>query len=828
MINCGRMWCATMTYSGSRRILVPACVLLLLASNATPRSESQVHFVENCGQWGDHIRFAQLGPSAPLSIGPEGLSLIWGRRLSEDELEAVHVRFAFEGGRRDFRITPLAERSSRFSFFLGQDPDDWQRRLPGHERLRLTGIWPGVEIELLERDGSLAYDVHVGPGGDLGDVVFRCDGAERLWVDREGSLVIDTALGPIRQSAPRSWLVGPDGETAAVASEFRLLGNQRFGFRAALDELPPGWKLIVDPGLEWSTLIGTFGMDWVRDVGIDGAGAAYVSGWAGDRRYPTTPGAFSTTFRSGECFVTKFDEAGSSLIYSTFLGGSSRDESWAIEVLDDGTVLIGGSTLSTDFPVTSTAFQKSLSGSGVSDAFVSVLNPAGTQLLYSTYLGGAFGQDSVQAICFHDPVIAIGGYTQAPDFPVTSNGWDRTYNDVGFYVGDGFFGAIDTRSGSLVYSSFIGGASTDGVFDVGIANGNEIVLAGVTQSPDFPTTRGAFDESYHGNLDAFVARFDLASGRVIYSTLLGGTGNGSQANALAVIDTGEVIVGGWTAAPDFPVTAGSYDTQHGGGSWLLTDAFLIKLDASGSQIVWGTFLGGSGDDRIQDVELDPRGDIVLTGYTWSSDFPQIGRISDYIGLDAFVSRVDSTGSSLMFSTLLASSGADEGLALRVDRDGIVTAAGATTGKDFPTTEGAYDRKYDLMRDVFVTRLRTGPVLSLSGVPSSGAVVHFELEGGSPSQTGHLVQIALSGSGTSGIPLPGGESLPLTFDTLTSWSLALPSFFQGTMDAAGDALLATFATPVLPTGTKVFAAALVWDGTSGAISSVPWPLEFVVQ
>ncbi len=786
-----------------------------------------VHFVENCGQWPEDERFVQLGLGPSVAVEPGALTWRWERKLSESVVEGVCLRFEVEDFSPSTRVLGEEASEARFHFLLGDDPASWWTDLPGHRRVRMSDVRRDMDLVVLGRNGRLAYDIELGPDSDLSDLVIHCRGAESLRIDTDGSLLVDTALGTMRQTPPLSWLAFEDGTKIPVTCRFRLLDQCRYGFVAELDSIPTGARLVVDPGLEWSTLLGTRGFDRVRAITQDSAGRPIVTGPAVDRNFPTTPGAYSRTFFGGDVFVTKFSDDGSSLGFSTFLGGMSGELGVALEVNHDDSILVGGLTSSADFPVTSNAAQPTYAGRG--DGFVASLSSDGSSLAYGSFLGGTMNDDAVEYLKPTGGLLIAAGSTASPDFPTTPNSFDTTYNDAGpFYIRDCFLAVIDLSTGSLHYSTFMGGNQGDYVEGLEVIDSQNVVLCGFTESTDFPTTPGALDRTLDSRFDGFLLRLDLGSNRLAYSTFLGGTGE-DYAQAMALTATGDAIVAGKTSSTDFPVTPGAFSTQHSGGWTFQEDAFIVQLSSDGSQVVWGTFLGGSRDEEIRDLAIGPWRDIFVVGESDSSDFPQRGRVVPAnAGYDAFTSRLNSTGDRLLFSTLLGSSGDDEGWGITVDDRAAVTATGTAQFRDFPTTQGAYDTRWDLNTDIFVTRLPTGPVLSLQGTPTRGSSVAFEIDAASPLEVGHSVLVALSGTGDSGLLLPGGQSLPLTFDAMTAWSLALPWQFRGTIALNGRALLPTWTVPSSLPGTFIWSAAFTWDSASGVVSSVTCPLEIVIQ
>ncbi|MCC6154087.1 MAG: SBBP repeat-containing protein [Candidatus Hydrogenedentes bacterium] len=271
---------------------------------------------------------------------------------------------------------------------------------------------------------------------------------------------------------------------------------------------------------------------------------------------------------------------------------------------------------------------------------------------------------------------------------------------------------------SMVWSTYLGGNDEDINQDlVADANG-DIYVCGTTRSADFPTTAGAFDQTYNGGSaleyggDTWVAKIDGVTGQLIYSTYLGGPGD-EEPDAIYVNASGEVIVLGLTASANFPTTAGAYDETHNGGK----DIFLLKLSADGSDVLWSTFLGGSGDEEAWEktrLGLDASGNIYVTGLTQSIDFPVTTGAYDEThngpndgsnaSRDVFVAKFSPDGTALGYATYIGGSDRDQGMSLTATPTGECYVTGFTYSSDFPATTGAYDETFNGVRDIYVLKL----------------------------------------------------------------------------------------------------------------------------
>jgi Beta-propeller repeat len=567
---------------------------------------------------------------------------------------------------------------------LGDDPARWRTGLRTYGRVVYRELWPGIDLAFDGRGGKLKYEFLVRPGARVGDIGLAYRGARRLSIDRAGNLRVRTAAGVLTDERPRSYQL-VEGKRVPVASRFAL--GKHNGFAFALGRYDRRYPLVIDPGLLYSTYLGGGAIDVGYAVAVDGAGSAYVTGDASSADFPTTAGAFDTTYNGGgdDAFVTKFDASGAALVYSTYLGGSGGDFGYGVAVDDAGSAYVSGVTLSADFPTTAGAFDTTYNGGG--DAFVTKLNASGAALAYSTYLGGT-GFDSGELV---DGAIAVDGAanayvtsgTSSADFPTTVGAFDTTFNGGV----DAYVTKADTSGAALGYSTYLGGSSSDVGYGVAVDSAGSAYLTGGTVSAGFPATAGAFDMTFNGVVDAFVTKVSASGATLGYSTYLGGGGY-DFGFGIAIDGAGRAYLTGRTGSADFPTTAGAFDTTLGGDY----DAFVTKLDTSGAALGYSTFLGGANIDVGGGVALDGAGSAYLTGNTSSADFPTTkGAFDTTIDSDdAFVTKLIVTGSALDYSTYLGGGTFDDGRGIALDGAGSAYVAGVTDSTDFPVNAGAFD------------------------------------------------------------------------------------------------------------------------------------------
>ncbi|MBA3871724.1 MAG: SBBP repeat-containing protein [Anaerolineae bacterium] len=417
--------------------------------------------------------------------------------------------------------------------------------------------------------------------------------------------------------------------------------------------------------------------------------------------------------------MTKISPDGSRLIYSTYLGGSSSEYAASIAVDNAGNAYVTGFTESTDFPLTSNAFQTDFAAK----IFVTKLNPTGDTLLYSTRLGGSITEESNDIAVDNAGNVYITGDTQSRDFPTRNAA--QTYSDRG----EAFVTRLDTNmsgDASLIYSTYIGGAvggitiPNDTGRSIAVDESGNAYITGDTYASDFPTTASAYDNTLGGERDAFVVRLDtnaIGSASLIYSTLFGGT-TGSLGDVMmgvefgygiAADNNGNVYITGSTYATDFPVTAGAFDITFNGPA-NDDDAYIAKFDTNASgvaSLVYSTFLGSSGPDDTRGIALSKNG-VYVVGFTYANDFPTVDPAQAHVpnSEDAFLTELNGDGSGLIYSTYFGGNSSDMGLAVAVDPGDNVYFAGRTQSSNFPTTNGAFDRTLNSVIDSYVVKMGT--------------------------------------------------------------------------------------------------------------------------
>jgi hypothetical protein len=556
--------------------------------------------------------------------------------------------------------------------------------VPTFARVRCPSVYPGVDLVYYGNQRELEYDLIVAPGRDPGVVRWRFSGVNEVALEVDGALRLRTPAGDLRQQRPTLYQER-NGKRETVSGKYVLTasaaGLPEVGFAVGPHDATR--PLVIDPVLSYSTYLGGTGADRATALAVDAGGNAYVAGFTTSADFPALPGAFQTgpggTGSRGDVFVAKLDPSGSILLSATYVGGGGSDEPRGLALDGDGNAYVTGETDSNNFP-TANPLYPSLRGD--LDAYLFKLSADGASLVYSTYLGGQ-GHDlgvGVGVDSFGNA--AVVGQTDSTNFPVQNAaqplpGGAQTRQDA-------FVTRFSVDGSALIYSTYLGGNRQEMVGEVGgiaVEPNGAAYVAGATSSTDFPVTPNAFDGTLAGaagSLEGFVTKFS-AEGVPVYSTFLGGSLSDTIA-AIAVDGSGEACVTGTTSSTDFP-TENAEQENYGGGDG---DAFVTKLAADGTALVYSTYLGGGGSDNGYALALDASGSAYVAGGTFSTNFPIVRPLQPPAGnYDAFLARVSPAG-NLAFSTYLGGASQDTGNGVAVDANGEMYVAGHTLSTAFPT------------------------------------------------------------------------------------------------------------------------------------------------
>jgi hypothetical protein len=668
-------------------------------------------FVPNQGQWDSRIKFrADLFSGSFFVTDSE---LVYALLKSEeaetadkDEILSNGIASNLNNSAHRFRqvafketfLNPHGQRlyfsslgeeiaRTKVSYFSGNDSQGWRENLSSYETVSLNEVYPGIEVKLKASASNVEKMFYLRPGTAVDEIKVGVDGLRSLELNQAGELVLETAAGKLVMMKPAAYQE-VDGRREYINVAYELKGEKEYGFKI-LDSYDPGLPLVIDPALSTlsaSTLIGGAGNDRGFCIAVDNPGNVYVAGYtlSSSSDFPTTDGAFDTTYNGNyDVVVSKLSSSLDSLLASTYVGGKGADYVYSTVLDSSANVYVAGITNSSDFPTTAGAYYQSYQG-GEYDAFIIKLSTDLNTLLCSTYFGGSGIDYGASIVLDTSWNVYLTGMTDSEDLPTTSGAYDTSYN--GGY--DAFISKLSNSLDTLLASTYIGGNNYEIASSIALDNSGNVVIGGRTKSPDYPTTAGAYDASYNGGYDIFVSKLSSSLDNLLSSTFLGGSGN-DYGYALALDNTDNIFVAGYTLSADFPVTEGAYDTAHNGSY----DVFVSKFSGSLGTLLASSYVGGSGDDRCRAITLDAYGKVYITGWTKSSDFPNTSGAYDRVhngNWDVFVSKLSARLSAVFSSTFVGGTGDDLSYHLALDSPGNVYVTGYTLSSGFPTTKGAYD------------------------------------------------------------------------------------------------------------------------------------------
>jgi hypothetical protein len=717
-------------------------------------------FIENRGQFDRRVKFQLKGSGQTLWLTAH--RIVFDSIRSKDKADRNpksrfldsrktlagphHVeRLVFTEDFVDARRSPTIEAGhplpGLYNYFIGNDPKKWRTDVRGYAEITYRNVWDGVDLRLYRNGANLEQEFVVKPGGDFGKVRLSFKGIDGLKLADDGSLLIQTAFGDIRETQPRIYQE-ISGKRVAVDGRFKITTNSSYTFEVGRHN--PQYALVIDPTLLYSTFLGgSAGLSGVgggfivneqgRGIAVDGSGSAYITGSTASTDFPVTPGAYQTS--SLGVFITKLTPLADNLVYSTYLGdarGIARGDAGGVGIAVDsaGEAYVVGNLVSpsSTFPTTPSAFENCSSAT----IFFTKLSALGDSLVYSTCLGTGFAGGL--ALDESSGRAYLTGWTENTTIATTSGAFQPS-RPAAFRVP--FFSVIDpslTGTPSLVYSTYLGGSVDDwGEGNaVAVDSSHMAYIAGSAAATDFPVTSGAYQTKLNrgaptGNRDAFVAKLNPnASGAasLIYATYLGGSST-DEADGIAVDAPGNAYVTGATganASVPFPITSGAAQTAFPGNC-----GFVTKLNATGNNVIYSTFMG-TGTGRA--IAVDAAGNAYITGINvanFVTPTPDAAQPSYGGGRsDGFVTKLDPSG-ALIYASFLGGLSDEDSLGIAIDAPGDAYVTGYTASVDFPVSQGAYQPTINAggvngPDDAFVTKFALGAPVSFyvtGALPSSG-------------------------------------------------------------------------------------------------------------
>ena len=601
-------------------------------------NNSLVRFTENKNQWDKQIFYRAQLDGGLLFLQKNGFTYnfydketLRKNHSGKSDKKSLHTTMKAHAFRMTFlNSLPTTQLSAKnptsdyCNYFIGKNKEKWAGNVKNFTEVNFTALYPGIRLQLLGRQNSLKYNFFVSPKANTNAIQMSYEGLDQISIEK-GCLKLKTSLNEITEQRPYSyqWI---GGKKVEVPCEF-VLENKTIHFR-----FPNGYdrevELIIDPELIFACSSGSTADNFGMTATYDDEGNLYSGGTCFDIGFPTTVGAYDVTYNGivtygrTDVVITKYDASGTFLRYSTYLGGADGTEIVTSLIVDpQNNLLLYGATGSTDFPVTTGAYDNTFNGGtklrfiyngtffdNGTDIYVSKLNPTGSSLLASTYIGGTMN-DGVNV---NNDSVPLGG-TGTYEFPADS----LQYN-----YGDQYRGEINVDKSGNVY------------------------ISSSTRSGNFPTTPLAYDDKLGGKQDAIVFKLSSDLKTLMWSTYLGGTDN-DAGNALTLDDDNNVYVTGGTRSSDFPSTPGAYQTTYKAGK---ADGYVTKIKNDGTAILNSTFWGTDKYDQCYFIQLDQNKNVYIVGQT-EGKMPVTPKVYSNANSSQFITKMDGTLSSVVFSTV---------------------------------------------------------------------------------------------------------------------------------------------------------------------------------
>ncbi len=730
-----------------------AFVLLLMQNPIYASKRDTLHsggawaYVENKGQWDNHILYKARMHEGAIFFEKDGYSVVVQDRKAIDKLmeskydykarlnpapdntincHAYKVRF--QNANPNPTVKPHYPSSDYRNYFVGNDPTRWTSFVRAYSKVEYNNLYQGIDYVIYSHENQFKYDFVVAPNAKVSDIQMKYEGVDRISLSK-GSLLLKTSINVIVELAPYAYQL-IDGIEKEVVCNFTLKNNI-VGFECP--NYDSNHPLIIDPVMIFSTYTGSTSDNWGYTATYDQLGFLYAGGCSFGVGYPVTAGAYQINYGGGgvnnvDISISKFDTTGSFLIYSTYLGGTGTEVPHSLIVNNNNELYVLASTGSANFPTTTGAYDNTFNGgasyiltnvlhytNGV-DIAISKFSTNGSQLLASTYFGGS-GNDGLNTITalkknYADDVrgeimidensnVYVVSSTTSTNFPVTSSAFQQTH---GGGAQDGVVFKFNNNLSNLIWSSYLGGSGDDACYSIQIDTDNNVYVAGGTTSTNFPTTPGVVQPNHGGGVDGYITLINQNGNTILASTYYGSSVY-DQVYLTKTDRSNNVFVFGQTQAPgNFFITNALWNRPGGG-------QFLSKLSPNLQSVVWSTAFGSATNtsgqpdisptslmvDLCNNIYMAGWGGLQLNGFGGTNGMP--------ITSDAFQSITDNhdyyflvitdDASAIVYGSFFGDSLAREhvdGGTSRFDKKGRIyqaICAGCTGRSGMPTSPNAW-------------------------------------------------------------------------------------------------------------------------------------------
>ncbi len=717
--------------------VMPALALLLARGIRPPgpapnRAPSAAERLAAARQW---LANQPLSFEPNMGQAPAGVRFLARSRGFEVALESLQAVVTVgsgssgSGGSQQVRVIPLnanpaakwvgeAALAGHSNYFLGNDPSQWRTGIPHYGAVRAAGIYRGVDLVFYGDARQLEFDWDVAPGGDVQAIRLRLEGSRYLRPDGQGGLRVGLANGEIVLKAPQAEQV-INGSPRSVGAHLFAAGSDVAGVH--LEGYDPRRAVRIDPLIIFSTFLGGVGTDTATAMAVDASGNIYITGQTNSTNFPTMHPLQTTCLggcgaQNSAVFVTEMANTGTSLVYSTYLGGSAMDQGQGIAVDSAGNAYVTGTVTSPNFPLQK-PYQQVLRG--VQDAFVTKIAAGGSALVFSTYFGGSNIETGASIAIDNNQNVYITGSTVSLDFPLV-NAYQTVCSACSAGGANAFVAGFNSTGQALIYSTYLGGSVHDTGTAITMDGSADAYVAGITSSSDFPLAN-SYQSALLGSQNTFVCELNSTGNQLLFSTYLGGSLQ-DAANAITLDFAGNIYVAGTTSSPNFPVL-NAYQQLLTGAS----NAFVTEFSPGGAPLVYSTYLGGINTDTATAIAVNSLGEAFVAGKTNSATFPVVNALQPVCAggcafNDAFVANLSAGGGELLYSTFLGGSGDDGATGIAVDSSNDIYVAGTTGSVDFPTLnpfQGSCGGGCPSgATDAFIAKLLTPSLPQVSLAPSS--------------------------------------------------------------------------------------------------------------
>lgn len=622
----------------------------------------------------------------------------------EQSVEGHVIRMNINASTTNTKSTPVFypkdQQVGVHNYFIG-DSSSWAVDVPLYDEI-ISEYVNGIATRYYTENGNFRYDFILQPGFSPEGIGYTIEGANSLSLNEDGNLIVKTSIGETEHRDLVAYqIVG--GKKKVVPCSFVVEKSDITKVTFKLGNYDKSAPLVIDP-LVWSSFLGGGAGESINDIAVDANGNTVVVGSTDSSNFPTTVGAYKRTFvfwrEASKTFVSRIASNGSTLLFSTFLGGNNTDIGYGVTFDPSGNIIVCGITASTDFPVTSGVYQRlrASNSSTPFDGYITKINTAGNALIASTYLG-ASNHDYLFDVASNANGIAVTGYSRSSTFPVTSGVYQptpKTNNIVG--VNTVIVSVLTQNLQSLTASTFLG-AWCEGN-SIAYDNGGNILVAGVVYDDSLPTTSTAFKRAINGlGGDGFVSKLNSSLTQLSFSTYIGGFWL-DEANGVASDPFNGIYVCGGAGSFDMLTTAGAYDRSYNSvrGSSLfgsleeVFDGYVVKVNGNSNTLEYATFIGGKQSEGFRSIVVDNSGNSYLTGYSYSTDYPATSCSVDSSQngkTDAVMTILNASGNGIIYSTFIGAGGSEFGRAIARDNAGMIYVAGTVDSMLFHTTQGAF-------------------------------------------------------------------------------------------------------------------------------------------